>query len=111
MVDGLLVCKKRISRLKKIKLCTHYEYNGKKLEDFPASLKILEKCKPVYEEMDGWDDLSDEEWRELAEKGYDALPKELKDYLKTIEEIGGVPVYLISVGPGRESTICLREIF
>lgn len=111
-LDGLAITKLDVlGGLEKVKLCTSYEYNGKKLKEFPASLKVLEKCKPVFEELDGWDDLSDEEWIELARKGYDALPKELKEFLKRIEEIGGVPVYLISVGPGRKSTICLKEIF
>ena len=111
-LDGLAITKLDVlGGLEKIKLCTSYKYNGKKLEEFPASLKVLEKCKPVFEEFDGWNDLSEDEWRELAEKGYNALPEELKNYLKKIEEIGGVPVYLISIGPGRESTIALKEIF
>ena len=111
-LDGLAITKLDVlGGSKKIKLCTHYEYDGKKLEEFPARLKVLEKCKPVYEEMDGWNNMPKEEWRELSRKGYDTLPEELKKYLKRIERIGGVPVYLISVGPGRESTICVKNIF
>jgi len=110
--DGLAVMKLDVlSGLEKVKICTAYEYNGKTVKEFPANLKILEKCVPVYESLDGWSDFSEEEWREIATKGYYALPNEMRDYLKKVEEIAGVPVYFISIGPGRESTICLKEIF
>jgi adenylosuccinate synthase len=111
-MDGLAIAKLDVlSGLKKIKVCTSYKFNGKILNEFPASLKVLEKCEPVYEELDDWPDVSEEEWKKIAKKGYDALPKELKNYLKMIERIGEVPTYLISVGPERESTICLKKIF
>jgi adenylosuccinate synthase len=111
-LDGLAITKLDVlGGLEKVKICTSYRYNGKIIEEFPASLKVLEKCQPVYEEMDGWEDLTEEEWREIANKGYYSLPKELKDYLKRIEGLAGVPIYLISLGPERESTICLKEIF
>jgi adenylosuccinate synthase len=111
-MDGLAIAKLDVlSGLKKIKVCTSYKYNGKILNEFPASLKVLEKCEPVYEEIDSWPDISEEEWKNIAKKGYDTLPKELKNYLKMIERIGGIPAYLISVGPERESTICLKKIF
>lgn len=111
-LDGLAITKLDVlGGLEKVKICTSYRYKVRVLKDFPADLKLLEKCQPVYEEFDGWPDLSEEEWREIAEKGYYSLPKELRDYLKRIEQIAGVPIYLISLGPGRDSTICLKEIF
>jgi adenylosuccinate synthase len=48
---------------------------------------------------------------ETAKKGYYALPKEMRDYLRRIEEIAGVPIFLISIGPDREATISIRDIF
>ena len=111
-LDGLAVMKLDVlGGLEKVKICTAYEYDGKTVKEFPANLKVLEKCKPVYEDLKGWRDFSDQEWRDIANKGYDALPTEMRNYLKKIEEIAGVPIYFVSIGPGRESTICLKEIF
>ncbi len=111
-LDGLAITKLDVlGGLKKVKICTSYEYDGKKIEELPTDLKVLEKCKPVYEELDGWDDLSAEEWKELSKKGYYALPEEVRNYLKRIEEIADIPIFLISVGPEREATICFKKIF
>ncbi len=110
--DGLTVMKLDVlGGLEKVKICTAYEYDGKTIKEFPADLKVLEKCVPVYETLDGWHDFSEQEWRDIANKGYDALPNEMKDYLKKIEEIAEIPIYFVSIGPGRESTICMKEIF
>jgi adenylosuccinate synthase len=111
-LDGLIVTKLDVlGGLNEIKICTSYEYSGKEINEFPASLKILEKATPVYETLSGWPDLSKEEYKEIADKGYYALPKEMRNYLKRIEEIAGIPIYLVSFGQDREATISLREIF
>ena len=111
-LNGLAITKLDVlSGLKKIKICTSYKFNGKIINELPSSLKIIEKCEPVYEELDGWANISGDEWKKIVKRGYVALPKELKNYLKTIEKIGEVPVYLISIGPERESTISLKKIF
>lgn len=111
-LDGLIVTKLDVlGGLDEIKICTAYQYNGKEINEFPASLKILEKATPVYETLSGWPDLSEDDYREIADNGYYALPKEMRNYLKRIEEIAGIPIYLVSVGPDREATIELKEIF
>lgn len=111
-LDGLAVMKLDVlGGLEKVKICTAYEYDGQTIKEFPANLKVLEKCVPVYETSKGWSDLSEVEWGETAKKGFNALPNEMREYLKKIEEIAGVPIYFVSIGPGRESTICLKEIF
>jgi adenylosuccinate synthase len=111
-LDGLAVMKLDIlGGLDEIKICTAYEYDNKGVKEFPASLEVLENCKPVYESLTGWPDFSEQEWREIASKGYYSIPKEMRDYLNRIEDISEVPIYFISIGPGRESTICLKEIF
>jgi adenylosuccinate synthase len=111
-LDGLAVMKLDVlGGLEKVNICTAYEYNSKIVKEFPANLKVIEESKPVYESLDGWPDFSEEEWRKIANKGYYALPNEMRNYLKRIEEIAGVSIYFISIGPGRESTISLREIF
>lgn len=88
-----------------IKICTEYELNGEKTENYPASLKDLSACKPVYKVVKGWK-------KDLTGcSSYEELPQEAKDYIKVIEETTGVPVKIVSVGPDREQTIIREEVF
>ncbi len=87
-----------LSGLGKIKICTAYEYEGKTLKHFPSSLKILEKCKPIYEEIEGFGDIS-------HIKTYDELPEEAKNYIRRIEKLLSVKVSMIGVGPDRTQNI------
>jgi adenylosuccinate synthase len=91
--------------LKTLKICTGYEYNIKILNDFPASLKILEACKPVYETLPGWtEDIS-------GAKEMKDLPENVKNYLKRIEELTETPIHIVSVGAERTQTIVKRNPF
>jgi adenylosuccinate synthase len=74
-------------------------------DEMPSQVKILEECKPEYVELPGWD----EDIR--SARRYSDLPPKAKKYIETIEEMVGVPVSIISVGPGREETIVLRKVF
>ena len=91
---------------KKIKVCVAYEMDGKEEKHFPASLSRLGRAKPVYKEFDGWDDWDSSE--AIAKKGYDALPKNMKDYIKFIENYLKVPAEIVSIGPKRSETIDRR---
>jgi adenylosuccinate synthase len=85
--------------LKELNICTAYQYKGRRMEAFPASLKVLEACEPIYETLPGWeDDISNI-------RRFEDLPVQVKAYLKRIEELTGVPAQIVSVGPGREQTI------
>ena len=86
-----------------------YGHHGKKIGEFPANLRVLAECKPVYEGMNGWEDLPGEEWRRIAAEGFDALPRAAGAYLRWIESELGVPLAFVSVGRGREDTIDLRK--
>ncbi|KPU42858.1 adenylosuccinate synthetase [Oxobacter pfennigii] len=88
-----------LAGLKKIKVCVGYELDGKVIDYFPASLEILAKCKPVYEEFDGWDESIENA------RSYDDLPENAKKYLKRIEEFAETKISIVSVGPGRDHTI------
>lgn len=93
-----------LAGLDKIKICTGYKFDGEVIDYFPASLEILAKCEPVYEEFDGWGE-------EVADaRTYEELPENAKIYLKKIEDFTGVPVSIVSLGPKREQTIVIREI-
>lgn len=88
---------------KKLNVCIGYDVNGEVIKKFPASLAKVEKAKPIYKEFDGWDDWDSSE--KLAAKGYDALPENMKTYIKFIEDHMKVPVDIVSIGPKRSETI------
>jgi adenylosuccinate synthase len=88
-----------------IEICLQYELNGKKLEHFPARLGDLAACRPVYKTFKGWNaDIS-------RVRTWEDLPEEAKAYVLAVEETAGVPVKIVSVGPGREQTIVREEVF
>ena len=91
--------------LETVNICTSYEYNGKPVNDFPASLKTLAACKPVYETLPGWsEDIS-------SIKKFEDLPQNTINYLKRVEELIETPINIVSVGPGRDETIMLKNPF
>lgn len=92
-----------LAGLEKLKICVGYKFNDKVIDYFPASLKDLEKCEPIYEEFDGWGD-------EVANaRSYEELPENAKKYLKRIEELTDTKISIIGVGPRRDQTIRVRE--
>ncbi|KAB3529334.1 adenylosuccinate synthase [Alkaliphilus pronyensis] len=94
-----------LSGFEKIKMCIGYEYRGSILQHFPANLKVLAECKPIYKELDGWhEDISNI-------TAYDDLPDNTKKYIEEIEEYIKLPVKMISVGPKRNQTIIRENIF
>jgi len=105
-LSGLVVTKLDVlGGLDEINICTAYEYNRKKLNDFPASLKVLADCKPVCETLPGWpEDIS-------GVRRFDDLPENAVNYLKRVEELLKTPIDIVSVGPGRNETIVLNNPF
>jgi len=96
-LDELILTKLDIlDKLDKVKICVAYRYKGKVIQDFPNRFVMWRECEPVYEEMDGWmEDTS-------KVTSYKDLPDAARKYIKKIEEIGKVPIRLLSVGPQRE---------
>ncbi|ARR37835.1 adenylosuccinate synthase [Lactobacillus delbrueckii] len=87
----------------KIKICVAYDLNGKQIDYYPASLKEVEACQPVYEELPAWEeDIT-------GAKSWEDLPEKAQAFVKRISEITGIPVVTISVGPDREQTIVLQD--
>lgn len=91
-----------LAGIEKIKICTGYELNGNIIDYFPASLNVLAKCKPVFEEFEGWDDSI----RNVRK--YEDLPESAKKYLRRIEEVTEARVSIVSVGPERDQTIVVE---
>jgi adenylosuccinate synthase len=96
-----------LNGLDTVRVCTHYTVGGENLYEFPASMKILSKCSPVYTEFPGWD--FDPE--QVTKSGYDALPSAAKKYIQFISDQLKVPVFVVSVGPARHQTLILKELF
>ncbi|MBY9005297.1 MAG: adenylosuccinate synthase [Candidatus Lokiarchaeota archaeon] len=94
-----------------LKICFGYEIEGKVLESWPIQSELLEKCSPIYKTYKGWKRLSREEWSEVAKKGYNALPEEMKTYIEVIRDELKVNIAIISIGPSREDTIVLKDFF
>ena len=94
-----------LSGIKELKICYAYELDGKLINTVHASLNELNRCKPVYLTIPGWDeDISNV-------KSFDELPLNAKNYIRKIEELTKTEVVLFSVGPDREQTILLKEFF
>jgi len=89
--------------IKTLKICTAYEFKGKIVNEFPASLKVLAGCKPIFETLPGWsEDIS-------GIRKIEDLPQNTKSYLKRIEELVETPIDIVSIGPGRDETIVIRN--
>ncbi|GAB6073236.1 adenylosuccinate synthase [Venenivibrio stagnispumantis] len=95
-LDGIIITKLDVlDKFSEIKVCVAYEYEGAIITEFPASLKILEKCKPIYKTLKGWNTTT----KGLKDKS--KLPKEAEEFIRTIEEETGVKVVMLSTGPER----------
>ena len=94
-----------LSGLKTVKICTGYELDGKEIDYVPATLSALERCKPIFIELPGWD----EEITDIRD--YEKLPNNAKQYLRKIEELTNTEIAIVSVGPDRTQTIIKKDIF
>ena len=88
-----------LNNLKKVKICTHYKLNNKKIDFFPSKIEDVKHCKPIYEEFKGWTTIN------RKAKNFIDLPKEAQKYLKFIENKLETPIAIVSIGPGRKETI------
>ena len=86
-----------------------YDHFDEELREFPANMRILAECSPIYEEFDGWEDLPPEEWRRIAANGFPALPKQTQAFLRWVEKELDANLAYVSMGRGREDTIDLRK--
>lgn len=105
-ITGLAITKlDTLSGLDALRICTAYKYNGQILESFPASLKVLAQCEPVYEELPGWkEDITNV-------KSINELPENARHYVERITQLTGIPLSIFSVGPDREQTNVVRGIY
>ncbi|WP_282141055.1 adenylosuccinate synthase [Cytobacillus oceanisediminis] len=92
-----------LTGIETLKICVAYRYNGEVIEEFPASLKVLADCEPVYEELPGWtEDIT-------GCKSLDELPANARHYLERVSQLTGIPLSIFSVGPDRTQTNVVRS--
>ena len=88
-----------------IKVCVAYELDGKELDRFPVDAVLLDKCRPIYEEVPGWTG-STSGLTDATD-----LPEGAWVFVRRLEELLGIPASIISTGPRREEAILLRPFF
>lgn len=92
-----------LSGLDELQICTAYELDGQQTLRFPSHIDDLRRVQPVYETLPGWqEDITDAQ-------SLDDLPQAARAYLERIEQLVGVPVELVSVGPDRNQTISVKS--
>ena len=112
-----------LAGLDELKVCTAYEIDseaqgasgsrtqsgdGEEIDTVPATTDRWERCEPVYETLDTWDEFDS---AAVAEAGYDALPEAAREYLEFVADETDTPVYAVGVGPDREETVELTNPF
>lgn len=102
-IDSLIITKLDVlSGQPSLKICTGYRSGSRLLDDLPALPREFSEITPEYVELPGWDsDIT-------QARSWDELPKAVQNYVREIERLVDCPVYLASVGPGREATIPLN---
>jgi len=85
-----------------IKICTGYRVGGGIVHSFPARVSEVENCEPIYEELPGWTECTEDI------DSFDKLPRNAQGYVHTIERLLGCEVSLVSMGPKREQMIAAR---
>jgi adenylosuccinate synthase len=88
-----------LNELDNVKICTKYRLDNKEIEYFPANIEDVKKCKPIYKEFRGWDQIKPDS------DSLSDLPIEAQKYVKYIEKETKIPIALVSIGPGRTETI------
>ncbi|SFM97456.1 adenylosuccinate synthase [Thermodesulforhabdus norvegica] len=94
-----------LTGLPEVKIATKYRVDGEILDEAPCDLETFSRCEPLYEVLPGWnEDIS-------RVSSYQDLPGNTRRYVERLEELIGVPVWMISVGSSRHETIVKRPFF
>jgi len=88
-----------LSGLDTVKICTGYRAYGQTFDDMPPHQSVFHDASPIYEELEGWHEEID------GCQTFEELPKQAQEYVRRMEELVGVPVSIVSVGPAREQSL------
>jgi len=106
-ITGLAITKLDVlTGIDNIKICVGYKTpSGEFTESVPSNLRLLAEAEPIYEEMEGWtENIS-------GARTVEDIPHNARRYVERIEALSGVKLLLISVGPGREETVIIKNPF
>ena len=88
-----------------LKICVAYRLDGNIIDYLPANIKDFERCEPIYIELEGWtEDIT-------QTSKFSDLPLNSQKYLSKISELSNIELAIFSVGPDREQTVVLKDIF
>jgi len=91
-----------LDEVETIRIGVAYECDGRRYDTVPASIHLLERCRPVYEEFPGWMSATSNVTR------FEDLPKQARAYVQRLCDLTGVPLGILSVGPQRASTFRIK---
>jgi adenylosuccinate synthase len=104
-LDGLALTKLDVlDGLERIDICTAYRCHGRTLTDFPADVRQLAECEPVFESMPGWSAPT------AGVRSFDRLPQAARNYIARLEEVSGVKAAIVSTGSERHDTIVRDDV-
>ncbi|MFB1081538.1 adenylosuccinate synthase [Jeotgalibacillus sp. JSM ZJ347] len=94
-----------LTGIKTLKICTAYRLGDEIITEYPANLRTLAKCEPIYEELPGWDeDIT-------GVRSLDELPENARHYLERVSQLTGIPLSIFSVGPDRTQTNVVKSVW
>lgn len=94
-----------LTGIDELKICVAYRYQGELIKEFPASLKALAECEPVYETLPGWtEDIT-------GVRSLDDLPANARHYLERLSQLSEIPLSIFSVGPDRTQTNIVQNVY
>ena len=104
-LDSLAIMKLDVlDSFEEIPIVVGYRAGDQLLDEFPHDPRLLAKCEPIYEVQRGWNAPT------TGARRWEDLPEEAKAYLRRIEELVGVPIVIVSVGPERDATIVSEDL-
>ncbi|MDR0233930.1 MAG: adenylosuccinate synthase [Zoogloeaceae bacterium] len=105
-LSGLCITKLDVlDGLPELKICTHYQLDGKTLDLLPIGADEAARCQPVFETLPGWTEST------YGVKHWEDLPLNARNYLNRLEALCQTPIDIISTGPERAETILRRHPF
>jgi len=114
--SGLVVTKLDVlGGLDEIKICIGYQLDGKPISYVPTLAEDLDRCVAVYETHPGFPAMSDEDWIDMAERsrtegsGFAAMPAAVRNIVDRIEQLSGISVVCVGVGPDRKASIARKD--
>lgn len=94
-----------LTGIETLKICVAYKLDGEIIDHIPASIKDFERCEPIYIELEGWsDDIT-------QTTSFSDLPLNTQNYLNKISELSNIELAMFSVGPDRNQTVVLKDMF